>query len=652
MGTSAEDTLTALARDLLEEISAGRALELAADPQAREDLLALAGRYNIRGYQRTENVGGREVQETVRPHSAERLGGGPGMQHPGDLRKIAGAPATMAHGYISPEKWLEGQKEWAAKGKAIWAANRWHDVHKESAQLVSQHLADAQQHLAPKSGHPDFAKGYQALHEAHRVGVEHVLPRAQTDEQRAGVTEGLQHIQQRMEDINEATGTDKGVTRKLTGGIPERVKHAASQIAEPTHPQVQPQLPPPQLPPPPTGAGAVHPQLGGHLPRVPGETISQRAYSHVPRPMPAAGAPSPEASALAQANSRLTQYAEREQQRRVSDLRQHVSDIRAAELKSRGIAPPGTYAPLSDEQFAHHVAQLEEQVSDALSRGLATDQQYALDPAGTIWDPERSLAHRDIIKNYMDAQVDVPTRKQAIMLGGPPGAGKSTMLENHRELDPKDYAVINTDHFKEVLAQRGMVPEVAGLSPMESSALVHEESAYLADLAAAELQRRGKNLIFDGTMRNLKVTRERIAELKKHGYSVGSIFVDAPVGQSARGVERRYRQGLEEYRAGRNPLGGRHVPRSVVLSGEAAPGRTQARDTFERLKPDFSFWERHDASSGRPRLAEKSGSVRDTQRASSGGIPSAEELRRQAGKGIYGTTEDEARSRETGGAGS
>jgi hypothetical protein len=37
-------------------------------------------------------------------------------------------------------------------------------------------------------------------------------------------------------------------------------------------------------PPPPKGAAAVHPQLGSHLDRLPGDTISGLAYNHLTPP--------------------------------------------------------------------------------------------------------------------------------------------------------------------------------------------------------------------------------------------------------------------------------------------------------------------------------------------------------------------------------
>ena len=39
------------------------------------------------------------------------------------------------------------------------------------------------------------------------------------------------------------------------------------------------------------------------------------------------------------------------------------------------------------------------------------------------------------------------------------------------------YLMINPDDIKEEMARRGMVPEIEGLSPMEASDLVHEESS-------------------------------------------------------------------------------------------------------------------------------------------------------------------------------
>lgn len=401
-------------------------------------------------------------------------------------------------------------------------------------------------------------------------------------------------------------------------------------------------------PEPPKGAAAVHPNLGSHMARLPGDTISSRAYSHVPTPMAQAPPviPSAESQALEQATKTVGQYAQRAEQRRQSDLSEHLSAIRAKEMEARGQPAPGTYQPLSDEEFASHVQDLETSIDEALRDGKATEKQHSVDGQGYVWSPDRSMLHADIIRDYMDRHVDVPSDRAALFVGGLPGAGKSSLLKNHPSGDLlKQYAVVNPDEFKTELAKRGMIPEVPGMSPLEASALVHEESAYLADLAAGALQDRGKNMVFDVTMKNEGITRGRVAELKDHGYKVSAFFVDIPVEKSAERVVRRYRKGLESYRKGTNPLGSRYVPKSVVLAGEAEPGVSRARNTFEALKPELTYWERYDGTKGLPQLAEKSSPQRPPVGST---IPSAEALRQSLREPYVGSTEAEAQAAEHG----
>jgi hypothetical protein len=79
------------------------------------------------------------------------------------------------------------------------------------------------------------------------------------------------------------------------------------------------------------------------------------------------------------------------------------------------------------------------------------------------------------------------------------------------------------------------------------------------------------------------------------------------------------------------------------MSGESRPGRTKARDTFEALKPDFTWWELHDGVTG-----EKVDQAL-AQQQSGGAIPSVEELRKQMSSGTYtGATEAQAQARERG----
>ena len=137
--SDAEEALAALARDLVEEIAAGRALELAggwgdggpepgdlelADHQ--RDILELVS--YVRPFQRRSPSG--THMEQVRGYQEQRkpgLGQVPGqqMEHPGNLRTIAGAPPTTTRGYIPEADWLKGEQEWKAKGEAAWKKHEW-----------------------------------------------------------------------------------------------------------------------------------------------------------------------------------------------------------------------------------------------------------------------------------------------------------------------------------------------------------------------------------------------------------------------------------------------------------------------------------------------------------------------------------------------
>lgn len=381
------------------------------------------------------------------------------------------------------------------------------------------------------------------------------------------------------------------------------------------------------VPEPPKGAAAVHPGLGGHLARLPGETISQRAYAHVPQPaeMPPPQLPSYEARQLEQAGRRIEGYAKREEQRRAADLKDHVEAIRDQELLAQGIAPPGTYQPLTDEEFTLHVKHLENEVGQALDAGRSTDRVFTTDQARQVWDSDRAAQHAQIIREFLDKQVNVPSQRQAMLMGGMPGAGKTTILNSHPNplLHLSNFAVINADDFKEELARRGMVPELPGLSPLEASALIHEESSQLFNLALAELTRRGKNVALDATMKTFSSAERRVADLKGKGYNVGTVFVDIPVPESARRTEARYRRGLEKYRQGTNPLGSRHVPAHVLTAAEAEPGVSAPRKNFDALRGELAWWELWDNSGKQPVLTEQS------QAPEPSGIPSAEELARE-----------------------
>ncbi len=80
------------------------------------------------------------------------------------------------------------------------------------------------------------------------------------------------------------------------------------------------------------------------------------------------------------------------------------------------------------------------------------------------------------------------------------------------------------------MAKRDMIPEVAGLTPMEASDLVHEESSHIAKQLALRAMPEGKNVIWDITMSSQDSVERRITTMRTAGYArIEGIFVDIPV---------------------------------------------------------------------------------------------------------------------------
>jgi predicted kinase len=266
-----------------------------------------------------------------------------------------------------------------------------------------------------------------------------------------------------------------------------------------------------------------------------------------------------------------------------------------------GIQTKDRPRPLTDAEWARHVTEVQEGLAEAERQGLTPERMDTLNGAGEIWTDERELLHESILDSFYSEAEAVPCNFKAIMAGGLGGAGKTTVLTEHANIDLSQYLIINPDDFKEEMAHRGMIPEIEGLSPMEASDLVHEESSYLALQLALRAQTEGKNVIWDITMSSEKSTEKRINDLRTAGYNqIEGLFVDIPIETSMRRTESRHRQGHEMYRSGEG-LGGRYVPPEVIKRQEDPEWGSQNKRTFETLKEKFDEWSTYDNSiDGRP----------------------------------------------------
>jgi predicted kinase len=250
--------------------------------------------------------------------------------------------------------------------------------------------------------------------------------------------------------------------------------------------------------------------------------------------------------------------------------------------------------PLTDTEHADRVRHIRAALADAKDRGLVTHERF-FDQSENRWRIERQMLHRDIIDDLYKAGSDVPRGHRAIMAGGLGGAGKSTVLEKHAGIDRSQYLTINPDDIKQAIARHGLIPELDGLSPMEASDLVHEESSHIAKLLAARAMKDGTNIIWDITMSSLTSTAQRLNDLKDSQYTVRGIFVDIGIGEAVRRADARHRKGHEDYHAGIG-FGGRYVPPEVIEAQADPDWGSRNRRTFEQVKSEFQDWAVYDNS--------------------------------------------------------
>ena len=253
--------------------------------------------------------------------------------------------------------------------------------------------------------------------------------------------------------------------------------------------------------------------------------------------------------------------------------------------------------PFADSEYAANVEQAQDRLTQARAEGRTTDERYT--EPGTdreIWLSDRQKVHDAIIDDLYRRADAVPNEHQAIIAGGLPAAGKSTILDHHPGLDRSQYLTIDPDEIKMEMAKRNLIPEIEGLSPMEASDLAHEESSHIAKALARRAQADGKNVLWDITMSSQASTEQRIEDLRAAGYTrIEGIFVDVPIEVSEVRAAARHRAGQEAYRAGIGE-GGRLIPPEVIRAMADPEWGSTNRRAFEEVKHLLNAWSLYDNS--------------------------------------------------------
>ena len=203
------------------------------------------------------------------------------------------------------------------------------------------------------------------------------------------------------------------------------------------------------------------------------------------------------------------------------------------------------------------------------------------------YTPVRKKLHEEIYAKFLDHVPTVPENQKptAIVTMGGPAAGKTTLVK-HVQSNFNDFAVVNPDDVKEELPeyQKGInLGEKDGktVSARDAAFLVHNESSDVAiEIQKLAIEQR-KNIILDGTGKNVEKYRKKIADLKAAGYHVQVIMPHVDMNEAIDRVETRAEKT------------GRYVPEDIVRHAH-----TRIPSNFEaiaRTADEFALFK-----SGRP----------------------------------------------------
>lgn len=231
---------------------------------------------------------------------------------------------------------------------------------------------------------------------------------------------------------------------------------------------------------------------------------------------------------------------------------------------------------MSDSEIERRDEYRRAAVAYMLAKGEETCVKYA-DKNGN-YSAARKHDQAKIMAEYLNKAESVPHNGECIVSGGLGGAGKTTVLESHLGVDTENYVTINADDIKEIMAEKGMVPYIRGLTQMECSELVHEEASKLSKDILNECSRQKANVILDITMSSVRSVQKRCSLLKERNYSsIQAVFVDISPETSRARAAKRYSRSMEKYTVSGEGNGGRPLPAHVIDSN-LSTGRHKSKN--------------------------------------------------------------------------
>jgi predicted ABC-type ATPase len=218
--------------------------------------------------------------------------------------------------------------------------------------------------------------------------------------------------------------------------------------------------------------------------------------------------------------------------------------------------------------------------------------------------PARVELHQRLVDEYRAEAPNVPAGRQAVVIVGPPGAGKSGVRDDIMRdtgTGPDQWRHIDPDAFRDRLADtmnrdgsiaRVVPPEAAALrpAPRELSSQLFVESAKLATSAQNEAVDRGENVMIEGAYSDPKRLDALVKGLEKKGYDVHLAAVDVSQPDALARTQERYRadalKAMEPGAQGHDALGGRFVPAESLAGHFDEQGNARATAAAQQVAAD------------------------------------------------------------------
>jgi chloramphenicol 3-O-phosphotransferase len=286
-------------------------------------------------------------------------------------------------------------------------------------------------------------------------------------------------------------------------------------------------------------------------------------------------------------------------------------------------------AAIDDQDFLDHqkyVTLVNKMGMHGPGQSLALDG--ALKDSFGMWSEEMRQIFEGLVGEAYNDLTDNQTKprdQRAIVLGGLPGAGKSSTLKTMSDakvFSPDDWIITNPDYFKDVIIAKGLAPQIHGLAPAETASFIHEASSEMTHMLEQLLTVEGYNVIFDITLGNSYWAGQTVDRLESLDYSIDGIFVDVPPTTARNRAQARHRMGLNALRTGtsRRPddpeihNGGRVVPEAVLTAAQLPEDDPDAQTynsanarNFDQITGKFARWAVWDNSGAAPEFVDGSG---------------------------------------------